>query len=98
MELLQQANIKGRAVAGPSCQILLSRQRLEALKFANTFNLTVLGHYGFSNLFAPEQRQTCLKQVAAHLAPRGLAVVHLPAAHLLSCDVAQEEINKMRAR
>jgi SAM-dependent methyltransferase len=94
-ELLQQANVKARAVASPQCSILLSRQRMETFKFAKAFNLMVFGYYGFSNLLEPEQRIGCLKQIAAHLAPRGLAVLHLPAAEQLCSEVPQAEIDKM---
>lgn len=96
-ELLAIANTKAAAVASPECHILLSPQRLETFTFKEQFDLIIVGYYAFSNLLHPALRHSCLKQIAAHLAPNGRAVLHLPAAELLRREVAPEELQAMRA-
>lgn len=95
-EMLQQAYNKASANPSADCRIVLSPQRLESFRFDSQFDLILLTYYSFSSLLHPEQRLACLKQVAAHLAPEGRAVLHLPAPELLRREVPPEELRRMQ--
>lgn len=92
--LLRQAETKCRAL--PAGSVRLTRQRLESFAYGSAFDLVILGYYGFSYLLDPASREACLAAIARHLAPGGIAVLHLPAPALLVREVPEMELRSMR--
>lgn len=94
--LLQQAAVRAQKLEH-LVPIGLSRQRLESFSYPAKFDLIVVAYYGFSCLLDPADRDSCLRRIAAHLKPGGLAVLHLPAPELLAREVPSNELAAMRS-
>lgn len=95
--LLRRARVHAERLSQAGRSITLSRQRLESFRLPGAFDLILVAYYGFSYLLSEQARRDCLRCLAAHLAPDGIAVLHLPSPRLLSREVPEGEIDAMRA-
>lgn len=76
----------------------LMEGRLDDFALGDRYDLILIAYYGFSYVLDPDARRACLACVAAHLAPGGTVVVHLPASDLLSRPVPEHERAAMTRR
>lgn len=77
--------------------VSIQQSYLETFDFNKQFDLIIVGYYGFSYLLTEDKQIACLRNIKRHLAPNGIAVLHLPEPSLLCRSVPQHEIDSMKS-
>lgn len=94
-ELLEVAEARTLEL-GRTMDVALHEDRLETFDLGRSFDLVIVGYYGFSYILPEDGRRSCLDRVRRHLAPGGIAVLHLPHPSLLRRAVPPHELETMR--
>lgn len=96
-ELLNIARKRASSLSNGK-DVYIQQSYLETFDFEQEFDLIIVGYYGFSYLLTEDKQIACLKAIKRHLAPNGIAVLHLPDPSLLSRHVPQHEIDAMKSK
>lgn len=90
--------LKALLMDPPTGPISVARDWFESFRYNSIFDLIIVSFYGLSYVLDAELRAKSLANLAEHLAPSGLLLVHMPENDLLRRDVSPHELQAMSFR